>query len=854
MGDLLEEWHARPSGLRRNLWYSLEALRVSVRYLFVPRRLPGVRHRGASSPAVVRAIGLAIRGLRRDPAVSAVAVFSLALGIASLTTVWAAVDVLVLRPFSFDPEGSLILVGTSVEGRGNPGSPSTLADFHYLREQSRTLDVAAYHEGGATLGGDPAIWTSVRRASGDFFDVVGVQPVLGRAFTPEDERPEAPEVVVLDHGLWERRFGSDPSVLGRTVSVDGAPATVVGVLPRGFQFSRGAPDLWLPLRTTGVEADPGRTLYVFGRARGGHLEPVQAELKSVSAFLAAERGVPADQRVFLSGRLRETLNGSPTRQQGVAAVLLASLAVLLIACANVASVLLARGAERIDDLTLRMALGAGRWRIAGQLLTEALVLATCAGLFSIVLSAVGMRGLATLLPPELPRAGDVALDGRGAAIALGAAWISVLVFSLVPTVRTLRAARWGQPLATSGGQGRGAGRGRLQSVIVSTEIALAMVLVATTTAVVRSLSAIRALETGYATEAITAFDLTLPENLYPTDAAVLGAVARLEQAIAAIPGVETGGVGVGLPGRSWRSLTYRLPGDDGARGGGERIGGGSEALPSVMARFASPGYLATLGVEVVGGRPLTAGDDAGSTHVGLVNGLFAERLWPGGDPVGATLVVDGRPVEIVGVVPNLREQGPFGSPAAVYLPLAQWPRRALSVVARAPSRVSDARELAREIARRADPSLAPHGVASLETVLFLAADMTSALAKVLVVLSGVAVALALGGVFGAMAYSVSRRTPEFGVRLAVGAAPANIRRMVLRRAALVCGAGLAVGVPLALVAARGLRFFLFGVDAAGASTFIGSALAVLGVGLLAAWLPARRASAVDAMRSLRCDT
>ena len=839
----------RPAGLRRRVWYTAEALRVSARYLFVRRRLPGVRPQGGSPPPLFRAVGLAFRALRRDPVVSAVAVFSLALGIAALTTVWAAVDVMVLRPFPFDPDGSLILVGTSVDGRGNPGTPSSVADFLALRERSRTLDVAAHAEDGATLGGDPSTWISVRRASGEFFEVVGVEAALGRTLTPADERPGAPEVALLDHGLWERRFGADPEVLGRTVSLDGNPATVVGVLPRGFQFNRGAPDVWLPLRTAGLETSSSRTLFVFGRARGTGLEQVQAEMKTLAGSLASERGLSADQRTFLSGQLRETLNGSPTRQQGAVAVVLASLAVLLIACANVASVLLARGAERAADLTLRMALGAGRWRVAGQLLTESFVLATVAGLLGIVLSVLGMRGIASLVPPERPRAGEVALDARVAAVAMGAAWLSVLFFSVVPTIRTLRVARWGLPLRSGGSRSRSLGQGRAQSVIVAGEIALAWVLIATTTAVVRSLAAIRSLETGYATEGVTAFDLRLPESLYPTDDAVLGAVARLEQSIAATPGVEAGGVGVGLPGRDWRSLSYRLPDGAGAGGDGEN----PESRRLVMTRFASPGFLSTLGVEVVGGRDLMPDDDATSSAVGLVNGLLAEQVWPGGDPVGATLVLDGRPVEIVGVVPNLREQGPFGSPPAVYLPLAQWPNRTLSVVARAPSRVRDARELARDIVRRADPTLAPHGVASMDAVLLVAADMTAALAKVLLVLSTVAVALALGGVFGAMAYSVTRRVPEIGVRLAVGAAPENIRRMVLRRAVIVCAAGLAVGIPLALVASRGLRFVLFGAEATGASTFAGSAIAVLGVGLLAAWLPARRASAVDPMRSLRCD-
>ncbi len=789
----------------------------------------------------------AVRCLVRTPTFTVVAILTLALGVAALTTVWGAVDVLVLRPYPYDPGDSLFLVGTSTRGRGNPGSPTSIPDFLDLRRQLRSARVAAYSDEGANLGADPATWAAVRRASAEFFDVVGVAPLLGRAFSLSDEAAGAPDVAILDHRLWAERFGSDPDVLGRSILVDGTPVTVVGVLPVGFRFSRGAPDVWLPLHLAGTGARGVLAVYVLGRLHGTGLAAARTELGSISRALAEAHPETWSDRTFVSDRLRGTLTGGPTAQQGVTAILLASLAVLLIACANVANLLLARALVREGDLVLRRALGAGRWRIARQVVAEALVLATAAGLVGLGLSVVGMRGFRTLIPPDLPRAGEIALDGRSAAVAMLAAWGSVLAFSLAPMLRSLRIPARVPSSRGGGSAGRGSDGGRLRRTFVVGEIALATALLAVTILVARSLSAIRGVDSGFTVEHVMAFDVSLPENRYADEDALGRAAAGLEAALYVTPGVETGGVGVGLPARNWRAASYRLP--------EEAPGEGEQESARVAIRFASPGYMATLGVDVVRGRSFTARDDRTSPAVVLVNRPFAERLWPGLDPLGRTLVLSGRSVEVVGVVPKLLELGPFGSPdvGVAYLPLAQWPSRQLSVVAHVTNGSDNAQTLARAIVARVDPTLAPHGVAAMEDVLLLPADKTVAMGKVLSVLSAVALILALVGVFGSMAYSVSRRVPEIGVRMAVGAGPARIQTMVLAGAAGLCGAGLAIGTGLALLAARGVTTFLFGVRASDPSTFVGSAALLLAVGLAAAWIPARRASAVDPTRSLRCD-
>jgi predicted permease len=438
----------------------------------------------------------------------------------------------------------------------------------------------------------------------------------------------------------------------------------------------------------------------------------------------------------------------------------------------------------------------------------------------------------------MPRTGEIGFDPRVLAAGMVVAVGSVLLFGLLPSIRAI--ARSPGRLSTARTDGVRMGRSRLRGMLVGAEIALAVVLLATTALVLRSVTAIRNVDTGLRTQGVMAFTLNLPESRYPDDATLSHVVERVQEELAAVPGVGSVGVGVGVPARRWRSVSYRLAED----------AAGDDAR-SVFTRFATPGYLFTLGVSVTRGRGLNAADGAATGRVALVNERFARTHWPAAEPIGRVLQVGGEAVEVVGVVPDVHEYGPTLPPQpGIYLPLAQWPARQLDVVldgADASTLLADIREAV----ARVDPGLGVHGADTLERILMGPAEQFTALGKLLAVLGAAALLLAVVGVYGSMAYAVARRVPEIGVRMALGAEPATIRGMVLRDASTITVTGLVIGLLLALGAARGISAFLFGVRTSDPLIFAVVGALLLGVSLAAAWLPARRASRVDPLDALR---
>ena len=796
--------------------------------------------------AAGRDLRYALRSARTRPGAFAVAALSIALGMAAVSTMWTAVDRLILRPLPYDPDRQLVYVGTFQRG-GGPSTPSAPGDFLDLREAARTVELAAYRDGQANLGGEIPEWISLQRITPGFFDVVGVPPALGRGFEPADARADGPQVALLAHGLWERRFGSRPDVIGEAIRLDGRPYTVVGVLPEGFEFGRtrnglggAGTSVWLPLHLEDDGRRDSWSVTVVGRMRGD-LETTRRELADLGEQLATRFPDTHAERSFPANRLMAEVWGGPVIAQALGASLAAALLVLLVACANVANLLLARGADRASEISLRRALGAARGRILGQLLLESALLAVVGGALGIALSSFGVRGLAALSPDDMVRGGELYLDLRSAAVGMAIALASVVLFGVVPALRTLAA---GERSRLVGGARGGLGRGgRLRTVLVAVEIGVAVVLVTTTALVVRSFDGLRGVDTGVASEGVWSFRVGLPSIAYPDDDAVRLGMERLHRVVSDLPGVDGVGIAVGMPGGGWRQLAYAHPGlDDGQRG-----------RPRVLTRISDVDYAGVLGMEAVRGRSFTAEDDEGSALVGLVNERFAAELWGSESALGRTLLIEDQLVEIVGVVPDVREVSAMSEPrSALYLPLAQWPSRGLSVVFRPSGDAPPIAELRAAVANL-NGDLAVRDVMPLDDVLLQSGAQTLALSKLLGTMALAALLLAIVGVYASTAYTVARRVPEIGLRMALGAPRARVRTRVIGGAVWVSLAGLAAGLPAAWAMGRAMSSFVFGTGTASAGPYVAVAAVLLAISVAAAWIPARRASAVDPVVALRAE-
>jgi len=780
----------------------------------------------------------ALRSFRSRPGPILVAILSIAVGIGAVSTIWTLVDRLVLRPLPFDPDRALVYVGTSTQQSGGASFPTAPGDFLDLSRDLRTADLAAYQEGGANLGGEIPEWVGFRRVASMFFDVLGVAPTIGRGFGEGDYSGEESAVALLDYGLWERRFARDPEVLGTTITLDGQPYTVVGVLPRGFEFGNGTVDIWLPLvvRDDGVRV--ARTLTVVGRLRGT-LAATRAELAERARGLAERFPETHADRRFPVNEVVAELSGGPTGNQGMGASLTAAILVLLVACVNIANLLLARGAERAEDYALLRALGATRSRIARRLFAEPLLLGAAGGALGIGLSFLGVRGLVAIIPPHIARRGELAVDARIIAVGIGVTLAAVVLCGALPAVHTVAAAEKRRmisrtPTATSR---RGS---RLRATLVTAQVGLAVILVTTTALVVRTFEDLVTTDTGFTTDNVWTFQVDLPETAYPDEQAMRRGYEELREALTRVPGVSAVGLGIGVPARSWRTLRYSS-------------GGAESPQPRVLTRIADPEYARVLGVAPVVGRSFSPEDDGDSRAVALVNESFAAAVWAEREPIGEVLQVEGRELEIVGVVPDKLEAGPTDPVRHVlYAPLAQWPSRTVSVVLE-----SSAAEPPLGGIRSAVSGLAG-GVAvrdflAFEAVLIQSADIIRAMARVLSVMAAGALLLALCGIYAATSYGVASRSRELGLRMALGANPVALRAGVLGRVLLGSLVGLALGLPVAWGMGQALSMFVLGSAGSAPGTYVGVTLALLAVSAFAAWEPARRVASIDPADAMRAE-
>jgi predicted permease len=799
--------------------------------------------------ALVQDVRYGVRGLLRTPGFTLVAVLTLALGIGANTAIFGVVRGVLLRELPYpEPERLVRLWQPAPE---NPRGPFSFPDFEDWRTQSQSLEAAGayfFAEGrsGVDMVGDgePLHVTSAFVTDG-FFQTLGRAPQLGRPLQAQDHVPGQGHVVVLSHGMWQRRFGGSPDVLGRTVTLDGRPSTVVGVMPRGFDFPSPAVEAWMPVAFLTQQEVPwqvrgSRWLMGVGRLRPGvTVDSARAELGGLARALEAE--YPGSNARFGGATvvpLHESMVGEVKTSL---LVLLGAVAfILLIACANLANLLLARGMVRQQELAVRSALGASPGRITRQLLTESLLLSLAGGGLGLIVAVLGAEWLVQLASGKLPRASEVRLDGAVLSFTMVLSALTGVLFGLVPAMRARAPSL--QPLlkGASPGQGPGGGR-RLRSGLVVAEVALAVVLASGAGLAARSLSHLMSTDLGFDPKGIAVVSLSMGSSHDGERAAYY---QRLLEAVRAIPGVESAGAAKTLPGQAdVEMLRLAIPGKP-------------DELVRANVLHISRDYFRTLRIPVKSGREFTDNDRGGkdARYVVVVNETFVRRYGLVGDPIDQTLTLWDTPMTIVGVVGDTRQAGP-SEPAEpmLYLHALQVMRGGVNLMVRGRG---DPLRVAADV-RKAVWSVDPNQTIIRITTLDQQLSEVVARPRLLAVLMGLfaALGLLLGavGIYGVLAYSVSQRRREIGVRLALGARPMDVLRMVMGGGLRLVGAGLALGLVGALALTRLMDSVLYGVRPHDPVTFASVVVGLLGVAVIASWLPARRATRVPPAVTLRAE-
>ena len=794
----------------------------------------------------------ALRTLRKSPGFSALVVVVLALGIGANTTIFSIVNGVLLKPLPFSHPHRIVAVDTTI--RNEPDATS-YPDFLDWRTQATTFErLAAYNTAGITLtGSGEALGMACAVVSPDLLTLLGVPPLHGRVFAEDDDRPGAARTVILSEALWSKRFSRDPAVVGRSITLDGDPFVVIGVMPASFEFPFDAedpPQVWLPIRASRfasqwAELRSAAFLKAIGRVRNGvDLKPVQAEMTTIAGRLAAQ--YPRNQgRGILVRPFQEVLVRE--YRLGLIVLLSAVAAVLLIACANLANLLLARGSARRRELAVRVALGASRGRLVRQLLAESILLAIAGGAAGGLLALWGVDALVRLSPLQIPRLHAVHVD-RGAL--LFTALISALTGIASGLVPAFQLSRSNPGESLKDGERGGSGRAgtRTRHMLVAAEMAVSLLLLASAGLLVRSLVALQQVNPGFATERAVAMQLLLPGSRYPDGAAQRAFYRRLRAELSAMPGAASSGVSTTLP----------------MSGSNIDIGFAVEGRPaepgvrtSAMSFSISPEYFATMGIPLVKGRAFTDRDGDGAPLVLIVNEAMAAKYWPNDDPIGKRITINyGKtgPREIVGVVGNVKQTSLADPPRPqLYAPYEQVPWPFVAPVVRTAGATDAAAASIRAALARVDPLLGTGPLQTLEQYI----SRTVATPRFTTLLVGAFATLALlmagFGLFSVMAYTVAQRGREIGIRMALGAQAGDVRRMVVGQALRIGGIGLVVGLVGALVTTRVLESLLYGIQPNDPATFVAVSLLLLAAMMVAAYLPARRATRVDPIVALRTE-
>jgi putative ABC transport system permease protein len=813
-------------------------------------------------------IRFGLRMLGKSPGFTIVAVLTLALGIGANTAIFSVVNTVLLQPLPYPQPDRIVQLMRSFPVGNFPGI--SISKFMVWRNQTQVFqDIAAFGHGGDInlMGGDPPEEATVIRASAGYFAVFGAPVAMGRTFTAEEDRPGAPLVAVISNGLWRSRFGGDTNLVGQTISLGGELYEVVGIL--GSSFATDPPaDLWIPLQADPNSTSQAHNLNVAARLKSGvTLAKAQAAMKLTAEEFHRKfpvTGLMGPQESFTAIPLRDVVVGDV---RPALLVLLGAVGfVLLIACANMANLLLARATLRRREIVVRAALGAGRRRIVLQLLTESILLSLGGGMLGLVLGYFGVRGLLAMNPGNIPRIGEhgsaVTLDWRILVFTLFISVLTGILFGVLPAFHASRTDLTSTLNESGARPGTGLRQHKSRSILVITEIALAVVLLVGAALLIRTFAALRTVNPGFEIHNILTMQTQLGEPRFEKASGVAQLAREGEQRIHSLPGAEAATLTDFLP------LTGDLndmlfvinahPPTDHPYSG------------DAQWRIVSPGYFDTFRIPLLRGRLFTDRDDSGAAPVVLISETMAKQFWPQSDPMGELITIGGKfmgpefeepPRQIVGVVADVRDTSLNNSAEpTTYVPITQLSDGLTALLNRGGSGTWAVRtkvapyslstDIQREL-RAASGGLPVGHIKSMDQVAMESTARNEFNMTLLSTFAGIALLLAAIGIYGLMAYSVQQRTQEIGIRMALGAQPGDVLRMVLRHGLLLCLVGIAVGISGAFAVVRLIKNLIFGVSPTDPMTFVSVAVLLAGVAFLACWIPARQAMRVDPMVALR---
>jgi putative ABC transport system permease protein len=787
----------------------------------------------------------AARQLRKTPGFTIVAVLTLAFGIGATSAIFSVINAVMLRPLPYPDADRLVSVFEVVPQYGRFAvAPGNFLDW---RQQNNVFThISAYANGSDTyVGSDGPDRVPMSSVSWDVFETIGVAPALGRGFRAEEDAPKQNAVIVISDGMWRRRFGADPGILGRSVTLSGSPVVVVGVMPPGFYFPTREVEFWRPIALNPANATRGgHFIGVIARLKPGiSNEQANTEMRTIAQRLGTEYPKTNANESAEAVEIGELIVG-PVRPM-LFTLMAAVAVVILIACANVANLLLVRASVREKEIAIRTALGAGRRRLAVQMLTESLVLAIAGGALGILLAWAAIAPIQTLGVGSIPRVLDVTLDRTVLAFAVVLSIATGVLFGLAPAWQAARGGigvvlkEGGRSSSTSGGRW-------IRSALLVTEVALSLVLLVGASLLLRSFAKITGVDPGFRPDGVLAFRVALPQTSYPEEHNRIAFYDRLLEKLGSSPGVGSAGMVQTAPMRGSYTLSFELQGRPPAKPGEES---------SANHRVVSPGYFNALGIPLKRGRLFSDRDTESSPKVALVDDVFVRRHFPNEEAIGRGIDIgngtDGF-YEIVGIVGDVHHGGLDSTVnPTMYVPYKQDVFSSMWVMVRAAGDPEAQSGLVRGAVREIDGTLPAFSIMPLASMVSESVAQRRFSMLLLSLFAFVALFLAAVGLYGVVAYTVSQRTQEIGVRMAIGAQRGDVLRMVLGSGMKLASLGVVIGIAAALALAGLVASMLFGVTPFDPASYGVTAALLLGVAALACYLPARRAMRVDPLIALR---